>query len=129
MTLAKVLKRVGCGVALVGWFSFLLLPCALFALARDGEIIIPRSNLPGHVLLHVQLLSDDDYTGLSFRTSVSQRAEPGLQACIRSTVRYIFWRGESVPSVTFCECYSRSDADARWSFTSAAPPATCLTGP
>ena len=56
----QYLKRLGIVLLLVLWFAFLSLPCALFALARDGQIVFSRSRLPGDVLLRIQLLSDAD---------------------------------------------------------------------
>ena len=32
------LGRIGCGIALIGWFALLLMPCALFYMAFAGQI-------------------------------------------------------------------------------------------
>ena len=127
-TLARALKRIGCALALVCWFAFLLLPCALFALARDGQIVFSRSGLPGDVLLRVQLLTDADYTGLSFTTSSVSRSEDGARACVRSTVRYLFWRGESASVARYCECYARTGSNAPWLLSPDAPATSCQPG-
>ena len=123
--LVKGLKKVGCAILLVGWFSFLLLPCALFALARDGQIVFSRSNLPGDDLIRIQLLSDTNYTGISMSTSRISRSEDGLRACVWRTVRYLFWRGDQVNTVQFCECFQRDDQSARWTLSNDKPAASC----
>ena len=127
-TLARVLKRLGCALALVCWFTLLLLPCALFALARDGQIVFSRSGLPGDILLRVQLLTDADYTGLSFTTSSVSRSEDGVRACVHSTVRYLFWRGESAGVARYCECYTRAGSSTPWLLSPDAPPTSCQPG-
>ena len=92
--LVKGLKKVGCAILLVGWFSFLLLPCALFALARDGQIVFSRSNLPGDDLIRIQLLSDTNYTGISMSTSRISRSEDGSTClCVANgAISFLAWR-------------------------------------
>lgn len=124
-SLAKALKRLGCALLLVCWFAFLLLPCALFALARDGQIVIPRTNLHGDVLIRIQLLTDADHAGLSFTTSSTSRSNDRMRACILSTVRYFFWRGERKGVTQYCECYYRTRTQTRWLLSPEAPPTAC----
>lgn len=121
----RYLKRLGIALILVVWFAFLSLPCALFALARDGQIVFSRSRLPGDVLLRIQLLSDVDYTGLSITTSQVSRDEDASKACVRSRVRYVFWRGASVESVQFCECYRKDEDSAFWLSAKEQAPTDC----
>ena len=75
--------------------------------------------------MRIQLLSDADYTGISVSTSRVSRSEDDLRACVRRTVRYLFWRGDQVSTVQFCECFQRDDRSARWSLSSGKPAVSC----
>ena len=121
----QYLKRLGIALLLVLWFAFLSLPCALFALARDGQIVFSRSRIPGDVLLRIQLLSDADYTGLSITTSQVSRNEDASRACVWSRIRYLFWRGAAVEPAQFCECYRKDEGLDIWLSADEQAPTAC----
>ena len=111
---SRLSRRIGCALLLILWFAFLLLPCALFALARDGRIVLKRSALPGDDLLRVQLIMDREYSGIALSSGRPSRSDDRLRACVYSAVRYIFWRGAGIAPARYCECYSRANGDANW---------------
>ncbi len=118
-------RRLGCALALLLWFSLLLLPCALFTLARNGEITLFPSEIPGDSWLRVRLLLDDGVSGLSFTTSNSQRNENDRRACVSSTVHYWLWRGEGTGITHYCECYHREATDQAWRLAMEEPAVNC----
>lgn len=120
----SLLRRIGCGVALIIWFAVLLLPTFFFILAVEGDITLRhRGDVPDkhqHPLLQVNLLMDADTRGLQLTNSSVDRGEDGL--CIDTSVRYFLWQGEG-ENVRFCDCYIRNDADDSWNFDSTSPEA------
>lgn len=107
----SLLRRVGCGVLLVLWFGVLLLPCALIALAVQGEIIIPQGSAPGQQI-RIWVVMEADGRGLGI-SSTEARYPAEDQICVITTVRFVFWAGRGDTAV-YCECYQREYRDAPW---------------
>lgn len=113
------LQRLGCGMALVLWFTFLLTPCACIFLATQGEIIIPNGNVPepeSHPLLQIDLISEIDYRGFRIVTT-GLYGDTEDTVCVQSNISYVLWQGEGEPA-TYCDCYTRPSSDAAWGLTS-----------
>lgn len=115
-------RRVGCIIALVLWFSFLLLPLGLFILAVEGDITIARGDdIPEpseHPRFQLKLIMEPDYRGISLvNTSLHRDGDQAL--CIQTNVRYVLWEGDGDPAV-YCDCYVRARIDDDWTFVSTA---------
>lgn len=113
------LRRLGCGVLVVFWFVLLLLPLAMFVLAVQGDITVPRFDaVPDpqeHPLLQVRLVMEVDYRGLGITSTSVHTGENEL--CIQTQVRFLLWEGEGDPA-TFCDCYTRDSSEVDWVFAS-----------
>jgi hypothetical protein len=108
------LRRLGCVVGLVIWFTVLLLPCFLLILATQSEITISTGSAPGQQT-RLWLISEADERGLALSTtSAWQDGENAL--CVQTDVRFLLWAGSSEP-LSYCECYQRGSAGEAWSFT------------
>lgn len=115
------LRRVGCGLLVPLWFMLLLLPCALFYLAVNGEIRIWHDNVPdpySQPRLLVSLVSEMDDRGLRVETSsVFNPSLDNLSTCVESKVRFLLWQSQGGnQDVTYCECYVRDDEESAWAW-------------
>jgi hypothetical protein len=98
------LRRLGCGVALVLWFTFLLTPCLIFVLAVQGEIVLTHSDLPEH---HFRIWSIQTTRLRGLGITTARRVDPKeLLACTISDTRFIMWQGEAAPAHQ-CSCYEK----------------------
>lgn len=110
----RPLRRIGCIAALVIWFAILLLPCFIFTLAMRGEITVSMGDMPDQAL-RIWLIMEIEQRGVGISTpSVHQGAEGA--ACLQTDVRYFLWQGEAAEPVAYCECYTREDGAANWSY-------------
>lgn len=114
-------RRLGCGLALLFWFAVLMMPCALFYLAANGEIRLEHRHIPqphAHPLLLIALVSEAEDRGLRFEASWiagSQLDDNAL--CVETAVRFLLWEASGGnQNVSFCDCYTRQDAGAGWEF-------------
>jgi hypothetical protein len=116
----SLLRRIGCGAALLIWLVVMLLPLALFVLAIEGTIFIAHpGDVPSsheHPLLRVNLIMEIDFRGVSL-THSSLEYSGGHDLCIQTDVRYVLWQGEGEPA-SFCDCYTREGEDAPWEMVS-----------
>lgn len=114
------LRRVGCGIMLVFWFTVLLLPLVLFALAVNGDITISRSgDIPDsheHPLFQASLVMEADFRGLRL-TNTSLARDDDNNLCIQTNVRFLMWQGDGEASV-FCDCYQRDNSNFEWELSS-----------
>ncbi|MCU0511896.1 MAG: hypothetical protein MUE40_04920 [Anaerolineae bacterium] len=112
--------RIGCGLALVLWFTLLSLPCAMFWLASGNELRLAHGSVPDaydHPLLEVGLIMTTDNRGLKFKTSVILPAGDAA-VCVQTDLRYLLWyTREDDPTTVFCNCYTRDTAAAAWQNT------------
>lgn len=122
----SLLRRAGCGVLLVIWFTVLLLPLLLFVLAVEGNITIShRGDVPDkiqHPRFQAFLLMEPEVRGLQFTRS-SVKREGNRDLCIQVTVSYLLWEGEGIPAA-YCDCYARESGDADWQYVNTIQP-TC----
>jgi hypothetical protein len=103
------------GFALVIWFMLLLLPCVLFTLAINQEIVIPTGDLPGQQF-RVWLVMEPTQRGLGYSfASVAQRSENS--ACLTTNNGFLLWQGRGEPA-SYCECYERASAAEPWALAS-----------
>ncbi len=107
----SLLRRAGCLILFICWFTFILSPCILLTLARDGEISIAQGELPGQQI-RIWLVMEIDQRGVGISTT-SQHESNGAQ-CVQTDVRFVFWQGEG-EAVSYCECYSHPDTASTWS--------------
>jgi len=113
------IKRLGCGVLLVLWFTLLLTPCMLFYLAANGEIRIWHSSIPepnAHPRLLVELVTEIDYRGLqSTRSYVVDSIADDDAICVQTDVSFYLWESiEDDLDTSYCDCYQRDNPDASW---------------
>lgn len=112
------LRRIGCGLLLVVWFTVLMLPLFLFILAVNGEIRIGHSgDMPDkheHPLLELSLVMEADFRGLRITNAAVAQRDGEDALCVQTNVRYLLWQGEGDPA-TFCDCYAR--AGENWELT------------
>lgn len=107
--------RLGCGVLLVGWFIALLLPCALFYLAANGEIRFWRRDIPqphSHPLLLISLVSAADNRGLRIENAFAvDNSADETSLCVQTLVRFVLWESneDGDQNVSYCDCYQRVD--------------------
>lgn len=108
-------RRLLLSVALVIWFTLLLLPCVLFTLAINQEIVISTGDLPGQQL-RVWLVMEPMQRGLGYSfASVAQRSENS--ACLTTNNGFLLWQGRGEPA-SYCECYERASAAEPWTLAS-----------
>lgn len=108
------IRRLGCGLALVLWFSLLLLPCFLCVLATQNQIMVPMGGAPDQVL-RIWLINEPDRRGLGIsRPSVVGR-DDGL--CVQTDVNFLLWMGKG-EAAAYCDCYNRSQEQDAWSLVS-----------
>lgn len=111
---AKRLRRIGCFLLLIPWFTLLLTPCFVITLLAQQEIRISWSDVPDDAF-RVWLISEREARGLGLATA--RRVSAGENAvCTVIDVNFIIWQGNAekvgaLPSHQ-CACYRR-DPD-RW---------------
>jgi hypothetical protein len=115
-------RRLGCGLALLFWFTLLLTPCALFYLAAKGEIRLNHRDIPqphAHPLLLVSLISETDDRGLRIETSWTANDQSDeLAVCVETEVRFLLWEySGGNQNVHYCDCYERPAPEASWELT------------
>lgn len=114
------LGKLGCGCALVIWFTILSLPCALFWFASGNEIRIPHSNAPDaydHPLLEIGLIMTTENRGLKFKTSTIHSTGDNT-VCVQTRLSYLLWETrEADPSTAYCDCYERASSESAWTST------------
>ena len=116
------LKRLGCGLALLAWFAFLMTPCALFYLAANGEIRLEHSDIPqprAHPRLLISLVSEQDDRGLRIESAnLAAGAIGENDVCVETAVTFLLWQAsEGSQDVRYCDCYQRADDTAPWALT------------
>jgi hypothetical protein len=117
MKLPKLARRLGCGVLLALWFLLMLTPCAVIALATQGEIKLTYSDLPDDEL-RIWMISSSQARGIGI--SNSRRVIPALTVseapgsetmCQVINVSFVMWQGQGDP-VQQCYCYGKDNG--RW---------------
>jgi|GEM_PF-626726 len=111
------IKRFGCGVLLILWFTLLMTPCGLFYLAGNGEIRIWHSDIPEpdvHPRLLLELVSEVDYRGLQLTRSYSVDSSAD-NTCVQTDVSFYLWQSiEEDLDSSYCDCYERENDEASW---------------
>ncbi len=114
------ISRIGCWFLIAIWFLILLTPCALFALATQGEIRISHGDIPdrvAHPRLLIDLISEPDFRGLRLVNSTISNASD-RSICIQTNVRYLLWHGDATgQDAVFCDCYAREQTESTWALT------------
>ncbi len=110
-------KRLGCGILLVAWFTLLMTPCMLFYLASNGEIRIWHSDIPepdAHPRVLVELITEIDYRGLQLTRSFPVNASESA-VCVQTDVSFFLWHSieENLDS-SYCDCYQRDEDNSDW---------------
>jgi hypothetical protein len=99
------LKRIGCVLGLMIWFSLLLFPCLVIVLLTRDEIDIQLGDIPGQSL-RIWLVNGARERGLAISVPTVQTNSEGNMACLETRVNFVLWMGEGKPT-QYCECYSR----------------------
>ena len=117
---ANPILRLGCGALIGCWFILLMLPCALFYLAANGEIRFWHRDVPqphSHPLLLISLISAADSRGLRIEnSSVVDSGGDETSLCVQTDVRFVLWESDEGgdQDVSYCDCYQRADAAGDW---------------
>ncbi|MFN8373494.1 MAG: hypothetical protein U0694_11550 [Anaerolineae bacterium] len=101
----SIIRRTGCLLLLICWFTFILSPCLLITLAQQGEIVISQGNLPNQQI-RVWLVMEIDQRGIGISSTSQHEVDNAL--CLQTDVRFLFWQGAAEPT-SYCECYNRSE--------------------
>lgn len=136
MKIPRSLRRIGCGLLLVLWFTFLLTPCLFIVLATQREIVLTHSDVPGDDF-RIWLIQEAGQRGVAIsnsrRVSVQNSpdsANPGASpnteaACTLIDVRFLLWQGKGEPN-HYCSCYTRQTGN--WSSIAEGDDACKLAG-
>ena len=101
------LRRPGCVIALILWFTLLLSPCIFIYLAANEEISIQTGDAPEQ-RLRIWLVQAAGQSGLGISNgTVYQQDDNNL--CVQTDVNFLLWRGEGQSS-QYCECYTHSQS-------------------
>lgn len=113
-TRRRPLRRVGCIIGLLLWVLLMVAPCGLFLLATQGQFTLSLGSAP-HQEARLWLINEARVRGLALSLpSVHQTAANGL--CVQVDTHFLLWAGSGEPA-TFCECYTRANANADWTPT------------
>lgn len=107
------LRRPGCIIGLVIWFTVLLTPCFFIILATRGEVAIATGSAPEQQI-RIWLVQEARQSGIGLSTA--QVLQVNDQTCVQTHVNFILWRGEADPT-QYCTCYLQDDAE--WQLLSA----------
>jgi hypothetical protein len=102
----RISRRFGCVLLLVGWFLFLLLPCAVLYLAMQGSIDLKYSNIPDDEL-RIWVISATTTRGLGISNVQRSLTSDGL-ICLSTNASFYIWQGKASPASHFCECYTQT---------------------
>ncbi len=111
-----LIRRTGCFILLVFWFALVMLPCGLFTLATQGQIVVRTGELAEQEV-RVWLIMEARTRGLGVSNGVVT-SQTDTRLCIETTANYLLWAGREQANV-YCNCYSRASADRPWSSESA----------
>jgi hypothetical protein len=111
-----VLRRIGFWIVVVFWFALIMLPCGLFTLATQGQIVVRTGELTEQEV-RVWLIMEAQTRGLGVSSGVVSR-QTETQLCIETTANYLLWAGRERANV-YCNCYVRASADQPWRSDSA----------
>ncbi len=117
---ANPILRLGCGALIGCWFILLMLPCALFYLAANGEIRLWHGDVPqphSHPLLLISLVSAAESRGLRIEnSSIVASGDDETSLCVQTDVRFVLWESDENgdQDVSYCDCYWRADTAADW---------------
>jgi hypothetical protein len=107
------LRRLGCVMLVVIWFTILLLPCFFIVLATQQQIVISQGSLPDQQL-RIWLIMETTMRGLGISSTSVHPAKGALLAedalCLQTNVSYILWQGQG-DATSYCDCYTR-DAES-----------------
>jgi hypothetical protein len=124
LRIRRLLRRLGCGILLVLWFTFLLTPCLMIKLAVDGEIVLTHSDIPNDDF-RVWLIQDVRNRGIA--VSNTRRVDaPSGAVCTLTDVGFFLWQGKGGDSQHYCSCYSK--VESAWSSVAEGDSACQLAG-
>src|ERR1041385_5904869 len=88
----SLLRRLGCGITLVIWFTLILSPCLCIVLATQGEITLQLSDVPGNSL-RVWLVNEAHERGVGISRPTIHASSDDNAVCVQTEVSFIFWEG------------------------------------
>ncbi|MEP7288933.1 MAG: hypothetical protein ABI947_24535 [Chloroflexota bacterium] len=107
MKIGQVLRRTGCGILLILWFTLLLTPCLAFVLAVQKEIVLTHSDIPEDAF-RVWLIQDINARGIGISNSQRVTAATNGATCTIIDGRFLLWQGKAA-SPHFCSCYTKQN--------------------
>ncbi|MDZ4768770.1 MAG: hypothetical protein SGJ24_06545 [Chloroflexota bacterium] len=107
----SIIRRLGCGVALVVWFALVMTPCLLITLATQGQITVRTGELPEQEL-RIFLQMDADNRGLVV-SNAAVKMQSDQRICLETTVNYLLWTGREEANI-YCSCYIRDAVSQPW---------------
>ncbi len=108
------LRRVGCTIALIIWFTLLLAPCFLIVMATQGELTISQGSLPGQQI-RVWLIMEADERGLGVSSTSTQSLDANTIG-LQTNINFLLWSGQADPLV-YCETFTRVSESDPWTPT------------
>ena len=106
MKIRRSLRRFGCGIALVLWFTLLLTPCLMIVLATQREIILTHSDIPQDDF-RIWLIQSIGQRGVGVANSRRVNAAGG-NVCTIIDGFFILWEGKGAPP-HYCSCYQKQN--------------------
>jgi hypothetical protein len=107
LKIRRYLRRLGCGIALVLWFTFLLTPCVMVVLATQHEIILTHSDIPQDDF-RIWLIQSIGQRGIGVANSRRVSAADG-NVCTIIDGFFVLWEGKPASSTHYCSCYQKQD--------------------
>ncbi|MBK8028134.1 MAG: hypothetical protein IPK17_01225 [Chloroflexi bacterium] len=108
------LRRLGCTIALIIWFTLLLAPCFLIVMATQGELTISQGNLPGQQI-RLWLIMEADERGLGVSSTSTQQLDLNTIG-LQTNINFLLWSGQA-DALIYCETFTRVSASDPWTPT------------
>lgn len=111
---SKPMSRTGCLIGVLIWLCVMALPFLALALAVKGELAWRRSEFVEDRLWLVNAetgLGSRGASGIGYSAArvVSDQTAADGPVCVRMSIYFLLWEGES-EGVTFCDCYVKRAA-------------------
>ena len=107
-------RRLGCTIALIIWFTLLLAPCFLIVMATQGELTISQGNLPGQQI-RLWLIMEADERGLGVSSTSTQQLDLNTIG-LQTNINFLLWSGQA-DALIYCETFTRASASDPWTPT------------
>jgi hypothetical protein len=120
----RYLRRFGCGVLLVLWFTLLTAPCWIAYLVTEREIVLAHSDIPNDNF-RIWLVQDVRHRGIAVSNTRRVDAANGV-VCTILDGHFFMWEGSVDQPPHYCSCFTRQDKS--WSSVAEGPEACQMAG-